>query len=87
MLRPVERAVYWCCGVDEKEEQHWVTYAVAMLVFSVAGFVTLYALQRLQAVLPFNPQGQTGGRAELAFNTSVSFVTNTNWQSYGPRRR
>ncbi len=64
VLRPVERAVYWCCGVDEKEEQHWLTYAVAMLFFSVVGFVTLYALQRLQGYLPFNPQGQTGGRAE-----------------------
>ena len=84
VLRPVECAVYWCCGVDEKEEQHWLTYAVAMLFFSVAGFVTLYALQRLQWYLPFNPQGQTGVEQSLAFNTSVSFVTNTNWQSYVP---
>ena len=82
VLRPVERAVYWCCGVDEKEEQHWLTYAVAMLFFSVAGFVTLYALQRLQWYLPFNPQGQTGVEQSLAFNTSVSFITNTNWQAY-----
>jgi potassium-transporting ATPase potassium-binding subunit len=84
LLRPVERAVYWCCGVNEKEEQHWLTYAVAMLFFSVAGFLTLYALQRLQWYLPFNPQGQTGVEQGLAFNTSVSFVTNTNWQSYVP---
>jgi potassium-transporting ATPase potassium-binding subunit len=84
LLRPVERAVYWCCGVDEKEEQHWLTYAVAMLLFSVVGFLTLYALQRLQWYLPFNPQGQTGVEQSLAFNTSVSFVTNTNWQSYVP---
>ena len=84
VLRPVERAVYWCCGVDEKEEQHWLTYAVAMLFFSVAGFLSLYALQRLQWYLPFNPQGQTGVEPSLAFNTSVSFVTNTNWQSYVP---
>jgi potassium-transporting ATPase potassium-binding subunit len=84
VLRPVERAVYWCCGVDEKEEQHWLTYAVAMLFFSVVGFVTLYALQRLQWYLPFNPQEQTGVEQSLAFNTSVSFVTNTNWQSYVP---
>jgi K+-transporting ATPase ATPase A chain len=83
-LRPVERFVYWCCGIDEKQEQHWLTYAVAMLFFSVAGFVTLYALQRLQGVLPFNPQGQTAVEESLAFNTSVSFVTNTNWQSYVP---
>ena len=82
ILRPVERAVYWCCGVDEKEEQHWLTYAVALLFFSVAGFVTLYALQRLQWYLPFNPQGQTGVEQSLAFNTSVSFITNTNWQAY-----
>jgi potassium-transporting ATPase potassium-binding subunit len=84
VLRPVERAVYWCCGVDEKEEQHWLTYAVAMLLFSIVGFLTLYALQRLQWYLPFNPQGQTGVEESLAFNTSVSFVTNTNWQSYVP---
>jgi potassium-transporting ATPase potassium-binding subunit len=82
VLRPVERAVYWCCGVDEKEEQHWLTYAVAMLLFSVVGFVTLYALQRLQWYLPFNPQGQTAVEQSLAFNTSVSFLTNTNWQAY-----
>jgi K+-transporting ATPase ATPase A chain len=84
VLRPVERATYWCCGVDEKEEQHWLTYAVAMLLFSVVGFLTLYALQRLQWYLPFNPQGQPGVEQSLAFNTSVSFVTNTNWQSYVP---
>jgi potassium-transporting ATPase potassium-binding subunit len=83
VLCPVERAVYWCCGVDEKEEQHWLTYAVAMLFFSVAGFASLYALQRLQWYLPFNPQSQTGVAPDLAFNTSVSFVTNTNWQAYG----
>jgi potassium-transporting ATPase potassium-binding subunit len=82
VLRPVERAVYWCCGVNEKEEQHWLTYAVAMLSFSVVGFVTLYALQRLQWYLPFNPQGQTAVEQSLALNTSVSFVTNTNWQAY-----
>src|SRR5262252_10756673 len=84
VFRPVERAVYWCCGVDEKEEQHWLTYAVAMLLFSVVGFLTLYALQRLQCYLPFNPQGQPGVEPSSAFNTSVSFVTNTNWQSYVP---
>jgi potassium-transporting ATPase potassium-binding subunit len=84
VLRPVERAVYWCCGVDEKEEQHWLTYAVAMLFFSVVGFVTLYTLQRLQWYLPFNPQGQTGVEPSSALNTSVSFITNTNWQSYVP---
>jgi K+-transporting ATPase ATPase A chain len=84
ILRPVERVVYWCCGVNEKEEQHWLTYAVALLFFSVAGFISLYALQRLQWYLPFNPQEQTGVEPSSAFNTSVSFVTNTNWQSYVP---
>ena len=71
-------------GVDEAQEQHWVTYAVAMLAFSIAGFVVLYALQRLQAVLPFNPQKLAAVSPDLAFNTSVSFITNTNWQSYVP---
>ena len=84
LLRPVERFVYWCCGVDESEDQPWRSYAVSMLFFGVAGFVTLYALQRLQWYLPFNPQGQAGVEQVLAFNTSVSFVTNTNWQSYVP---
>ncbi len=82
VLRPIERAVYWCCGVDENEEQHWLTYAVAMLFFSIAGFASLYALQRLQWYLPFNPMGQTAVEQSLAFNTSVSFITNTNWQAY-----
>jgi len=84
VLHPVERAVYWCCGVDEREEQHWLTYAVAVLLFSLVGFLSLYALQRLQWYLPFNPQAQTGIEPSSAFNTSVSFVTNTNWQSYLP---
>jgi potassium-transporting ATPase potassium-binding subunit len=82
VLRPLERAIYWCCGVDEQQEQHWLTYAVAMLFFSIAGFASLYALQRLQWYLPFNPQGQTAVEQSLAFNTSVSFITNTNWQAY-----
>ncbi len=84
ILRPIERALYAVSGVDEKSEQSWVTYVIAMLFFSVAGFVTLYALQRLQASLPFNPQGLLAVTPDLAFNTSVSFVTNTNWQSYVP---
>jgi K+-transporting ATPase ATPase A chain len=83
ILRPIERAIYRCCGIDEREEQHWLTYAVAMLSFSVVGFATLYALERLQWYLPFNPEHQSGLAPDLAFNTSVSFVTNTNWQSYG----
>ena len=83
VLGPVERAVYAVCGVKEREEQHWVTYTVAMLFFSIAGFISLYALQRLQDVLPFNPQGMSAVSPDLAFNTSVSFVSNTNWQAYG----
>ncbi len=83
-LRPIERALYWVSGVNERQEQSWGTYAVAMLFFSLAGFVTLYALQRFQASLPFNPQGQAAVTPDLAFNTSVSFITNTNWQSYTP---
>jgi len=84
VLRPIERLVYWCCGVEENHEQHWLTYAVSMLLFSLAGFATLYAWQRLQGVLPFNPQGQSAVEPSSAFNTAVSFVTNTNWQSYEP---
>ena len=84
LLRPVERALYGLSGVNEKEDQHWLVYAGAMLAFSMAGFVSLYALQRLQALLPFNPQGFAAVGEHLAFNTSVSFVTNTNWQSYVP---
>ena len=84
VLRPVERAIYAISGVRETEEQHWVTYTVAMLFFSVAGFVSLYALQRLQSVLPFNPQHFDPVGTDLAFNTSISFITNTNWQSYTP---
>jgi len=84
ILHPLERGVYWLCGVDENEEQHWITYGVAMLLFSLAGFLSLYAIQRLQGVLPFNPQGFSAVAPDLAFNTSLSFVTNTNWQSYVP---
>ncbi|MBV9776584.1 MAG: potassium-transporting ATPase subunit KdpA, partial [Acetobacteraceae bacterium] len=84
VLRPLEAGLYRICGVAEAEEQHWVSYAMAMLAFSLAGFAILYGLQRLQGVLPFNPQGQAAVSPDLSFNTSVSFVTNTNWQSYTP---
>ena len=83
-LRPIERAIYRLCGVTETDEQGWIGYAVAMLAFSFAGFATMYALQRLQAMLPLNPQGLDALSPDLAFNTSVSFVANTNWQSYVP---
>ncbi len=83
-LRWLEVGIYKLCGVREDEEQHWVTYAVAMLAFSFAGFVIMYAIQRLQNVLPLNPAGQDAVSPDLAFNTSVSVLTNTNWQSYVP---
>ena len=83
VLRPVEAALYWAGGVDEKREQHWLTYTVAMLLFHVGGFLILYALMRLQALLPFNPAEQSAVAEDLSFNTAVSFITNTNWQNYG----
>ncbi|HTR88383.1 MAG TPA: potassium-transporting ATPase subunit KdpA [Reyranella sp.] len=83
-LRPVERLIYRLCGVNESTEQNWVGYTVAMLAFSLAGFLGLYALMRLQSVLPFNPAGQSAVEEGLAFNTAMSFDTNTNWQSYVP---
>jgi K+-transporting ATPase ATPase A chain len=83
ILRPVEAGLYWAGGVDEKREQHWITYTVAMLLFHVGGFLILYAVMRLQAVLPFNPAGQSAVAEDLSFNTAISFITNTNWQNYG----
>jgi potassium-transporting ATPase potassium-binding subunit len=83
VLGPVERGIYRLCGVKPNEEQHWTSYTIAMLVFSVAGFVSLYLMQRLQAVLPYNPQGMAATTPDLSFNTAISFITNTNWQSYG----
>ncbi|MGY4253370.1 K+-transporting ATPase ATPase A chain [Bradyrhizobium sp. USDA 4516] len=83
VLRPVERGLYWVGGVDERREQHWLTYTVAMLLFHVGGFAIIYGLMRLQAVLPFNPAGQSAVAEDLSFNTAISFITNTNWQNYG----
>ena len=83
VLLPVERALYRVAGVDAKREQHWITYTVAMLLFNAAGFAIVYALQRLQPVLPFNPADQSAVPPDLAFNTAVSFTSNTNWQNYG----
>ena len=83
ILRPVEAGLYWIGGVDERREQHWLTYTVAMLFFHIGGFVILYSLMRFQAVLPFNPMEQSAVAPELSFNTAVSFITNTNWQNYG----
>src|SRR5215470_13443828 len=84
VLGPVERGFYRLSGVDERVDQNWVAYAVSMLLFSLVGFATLYALMRLQALLPFNPAGQPAVEQSLAFNTAMSFDTNTNWQSYVP---
>jgi len=83
VLRPIEVVLYGVGDVDEKREQHWLTYTVAMLLFNLAGFLLLYALMRLQGVLPLNPAGQSAVAPDLAFNTAVSFATNTNWQNYG----
>jgi potassium-transporting ATPase potassium-binding subunit len=83
VLRPVERAVYWVSGVDEEREQDWKIYTIAMLLFSAAGMLLLYAIERAQALLPLNPQGQVAVDPVLAFNTAASFTTNTNWQNYG----
>jgi K+-transporting ATPase ATPase A chain len=83
ILRPVELTLYWAGGVEEKSEQGWLRYTVGMLLFHVGGFVILYALLRLQGVLPFNPAGQSAVAPDLSFNTAISFITNTNWQNYG----
>jgi K+-transporting ATPase ATPase A chain len=84
VLRPAERGIYAICGVDESREQHWTGYTVGMLLFSLASFLFVYGLQRLQAAIPlFNPAGMAAVSPDSAFNTSVSFTTNTNWQGYG----
>jgi K+-transporting ATPase ATPase A chain len=83
ILRPVEVGLYWIGGVDERREQHWLTYTVAMLLFHVGGFLIIYALMRMQALLPLNPADQSAVAPDLSFNTAISFITNTNWQNYG----
>ena len=80
---PVERVVYRVCGVDPAREQTWTVYALSLLAFSVVSVLGLYLLQRLQGVLPLNPTDVDAVPPALAFNTAVSFVTNTNWQNYG----
>jgi K+-transporting ATPase ATPase A chain len=82
VLSPIEKGFYSLSGVDPAKEQNWVAYTLAMLMFSAAGFASLYAIFRFQAYLPLNPQGFGNLTPDLAFNTAVSFVTNTNWQSY-----
>jgi potassium-transporting ATPase potassium-binding subunit len=83
VLRPVERAIYRLCGVHPATEMTWGEYTIAILWFSLVGMLVLYALERLQGLLPFNPQGLAGVAPDLAFNTAASFTTNTNWQAYG----
>jgi len=83
VLRPVELTLYSAGGVNEKSERGWLAYTIAMLLFHVGGLAILYALMRLQAVLPFNPAEQGAVAPDLSFNTAVSFITNTNWQNYG----
>ncbi|WP_022975830.1 potassium-transporting ATPase subunit KdpA [Nevskia ramosa] len=83
VLGPVERGFYKLAGVRSNEDQTWIRYATAMLVFSLGGYLLLFAIQQLQGWLPLNPQGYGALTGDLSLNTAVSFVTNTNWQSYG----
>ena len=83
ILQPIELALYRMGGVDQKREQNWLGYTIAMLSFHVGGFAILYALMRLQGHLPLNPAEQSAVPPDLSFNTAVSFITNTNWQNYG----
>jgi potassium-transporting ATPase potassium-binding subunit len=82
VLLPVERTFYGLAGIRAEKEQSWLAYTLAMLTFNGAGFLLLYALMRLQAFMPLNPQGFAGVTPDLAFNTAMSFTTNTNWQAY-----
>ena len=83
ICRPVERLVYRICGINPATEMDWPQYAIAMLMFSMAGMLLLYALERAQEFLPLNPQSLGAVGPSLAFNTAASFTTNTNWQAYG----
>ncbi|MES5100949.1 potassium-transporting ATPase subunit KdpA [Agrobacterium sp. BA1120] len=82
LLSPVEKGIYLAAGTGPNKEQSWLAYTLSMLAFSLASFLFLYAILRLQAYLPLNPQGFANVPSDLAFNTAVSFVTNTNWQNY-----
>jgi K+-transporting ATPase ATPase A chain len=83
LIGPIERGLYRLAGIDEKREQGWLAYAVAMLLFNLGGFVIVYLILRMQGTLPLNPAGMGAVPEALSFNTAVSFVTNTNWQNYG----
>ena len=82
LLRPVENAIYRVCGVDPDREVKWTTYTSSMLIFSMAGVIVLYLILRLQSIHPWNAAHAPSMDPYLAFNTAVSFVTNTNWQAY-----
>jgi K+-transporting ATPase ATPase A chain len=84
VLKPVERLTYAACGIKPDKSQGWLSYATSFLVFSAASFVVLYLILRFQNLLPLNPQHFAGTSPDLAFNTAISFITNTNWQSYVP---
>jgi K+-transporting ATPase ATPase A chain len=83
VLGPIERLIYRICGIHPAAEMTWFEYAIAMLLFSMVGMFVLYAMERLQQLLPFNPQAMGAVAPDLAFNTAASFTTNTNWQAYG----
>jgi K+-transporting ATPase ATPase A chain len=84
VLRPFERLIYKLCAVNASKEMNWREYAFAVLGFSAATMLLTYGIQRLQAFLPWNPQGLANVGPDLAWNTAASFTTNTNWQSYTP---
>src|ERR1700691_6089337 len=82
VMRPIEKLLYRMCGIDEKLEMAWTEYTIAMLLFSAVSMILLYVIERVQQVLPFNPQHMAKVAPDLAFNTAASFTTNTNWQNY-----
>src|ERR1700722_618097 len=84
LLRPIERLIYKLSGIDAKNEMNWRQYAFAMLGFAAVSLLVTYGIERMQHWLPFNPQGLANVSPDLAWNTAVSFTTNTNWQSYTP---
>ena len=83
LMAPLERGLYWVAGIRPDPDQHWSRYALSLIAFNAAGFLLLYAILRLQHLLPLNPQDFGPMAPDLAFNTAISFVTNTNWQAYG----
>ncbi|MGE0795809.1 MAG: potassium-transporting ATPase subunit KdpA, partial [Acidimicrobiia bacterium] len=83
LFGPIERGIYRVCRINPDSEQRWTTYAYSLLGFSIFSFLALYLLQRVQGSLPLNPADLPGVVPHLSFNTAVSFMTNTNWQSYG----